>query len=100
MIGKRVQRRIGRRQYLQVESLIQGPGQKLRGGQLRLDGLVVMVRIRRTQPLVQAKEFLERKVQPKPRRCAAKQVVVTSKDAPDFAWIIDPGVPEFQFLQR
>ncbi len=61
VIGKRVQRRIGGCQYFNFESLVQGARQKRRRGQLRLNRVVIVVGVRRREPLVQPEQFLKAK---------------------------------------
>ena len=87
MVVKRIERVLGGRQHLDAEPVKQRPRPELRLCQAFGDPVVVCVGGLRAKWLVQVEKLLEGEVQPQPGRCAAEQMVVFGKAAPDRAHV-------------
>ena len=98
VIVQRIKRGIGCRQNFNVETLIKSARQKLRCPQLFRNRVEVQVRSGLRQPLLQAKKFLEGKIQPHARRRSAEEIVMAGEDAPHLARVLQLRLPDFKIL--
>jgi len=82
MMLERIQRAFGGRQHFDAEALVQGPRQKFRRGQGRIDGVEIMVGCLRAEADLESEHGRKDMIEPQPRRGCAKRPVVLGKQAP------------------
>src|SRR5437660_11915030 len=98
MMLERIQWRIGRRQNLDMELLVESSWEKLRRPESFRDRVEVNVRRRLCQRLTQTENFFECLVQPDAGGGAPKKMIVLGKDPPHPARIPLLAIPDLQIL--